>query len=132
MYRIAHNLIRWLMIQAVIKHDVDWERISFKGTIDSLREFSQAMAQARSGRKRQALWNKRLRTLAADLLPDRPGRGEPRAVKRQRNKYPPLTTPRDKFRDPPSARIAAKNLANVSSLLSKSHSPWENCIIGRC
>lgn len=101
MYLIAHNLIRWLMVQAVLKHDIDLERISFKGTIDSLREFSQAMAQARSGRKRQALWDELLRTLAADLLPVRPGRREPRAVKRQRNKYPPLTIPRDKFRDRP-------------------------------
>jgi len=101
MYLIAHNLIRWLMIQAVLEHNVDLERISFKGTIDSLREFSQAMAQARSKRKRQAVWDELLRTLAADLLPVRPGRREPRAVKRQHNKYPPLTTARDKFRDPP-------------------------------
>ena len=101
LYLIAHHLIRWLRVQAVLKHDLDWERISFKGTIDSLREFSQAMAQARSGRKRQALWDELLRTLAADLLPLRPGRREPRVVKRQHNKYPPLTIPRDKFRDRP-------------------------------
>lgn len=101
MYLIAHNLIRWLILQAVGKHDVDLEQISFKGTIDSLREFSQAMAQARSNRKRIALWNELLRTVAADLLPIRPERREPRAVKRKRNKYPRLNTPRHKFRDHP-------------------------------
>lgn len=101
MHLISHNLIRWLMIQAVRQQVVDLERISFKGTIDSLREFSQAMAQARSGRQRQALWNELLRTLAADLLPWRPARREPRAVKRKHNKYPRLSAPRHKFRDRP-------------------------------
>jgi hypothetical protein len=99
MYLIAHNLVRWLMLQAVLKHEVQLEQISFKGTIDSLREFSQAMAQARTERKRKALWNELLRTVAADVLPLRPERREPRAVKRKRNKYPLLNTPRHKFRD---------------------------------
>jgi hypothetical protein len=99
MHLIAHNLIRWLMIQAALKHDVDLARISFKGTLDALREFSQAMAQAPTHRKRQALWDELLRTLAADLVPLRPGRREPRAIKRKRNKYPRLNVPRHKFRD---------------------------------
>jgi hypothetical protein len=30
MHLIAYNLVRWLMIQAALKHDVDLERISFK------------------------------------------------------------------------------------------------------
>jgi hypothetical protein len=101
MHLISHNLIRWLMVQAVLQYEVDLERISFKGTLDALLEFSRAMAQARSQRKRQGLWDELLRTLAADLVPRRPGRREPRAVKRKRNKYPRLNTPRQKFRDPP-------------------------------
>lgn len=108
MHLISHNLIRWLMVQAVLQQEVDLERISFKGTIDSLREFSQAMAQARSSRKRQALWDELLRTLAADLLPLRPGRREPRAVKRKRNKYPQLSAPRHKFRDRPKRQERLK------------------------
>jgi hypothetical protein len=100
-YLTAHNLIRWLMVQAAREHEVDLEQISFKGTIDAFREFSQAIAQARSRRKRQDLWNKLLRTLAADLLPERPGRREPRAVKLKKNKYPRLNKPRHRFHDPP-------------------------------
>ena len=57
------------------------------------------MAQARSERKRIALWNELLRTVAADLLPLRPERREPRAVKRKRNKYPRLNGPRKNIRD---------------------------------
>jgi hypothetical protein len=57
------------------------------------------MAQARSNQKRRQLWEELLRTLAADLVPERPGRREPRAVKRKKNKYPRLNVARRKFRD---------------------------------
>lgn len=96
---IAHNLVRGTMAQAATEHQVALERISFKGSLDAVRQFSQAMAQARSKRKRQELWTELLRTLAADLVPARPGRREPRAVKRKKNRYPRLSGPRRRFRD---------------------------------
>ena len=98
---IAHNLIRCTMAQAASEHDVSLDQISFKGSVDAVRQFAQAMAQARSRNKRQELWAELLRILASDLLPDRPGRREPRAVKRKKNKYPRLNAPRHKFRDHP-------------------------------
>ena len=101
MHLIGHNLIRWTMGQAAREHEVELERISFKGTLDALRQFSQAMSQARRSRQRRQLWALLLRTLAADLVPERPGRQEPRAVKRKRNKYPRLNQPRHQFRDRP-------------------------------
>ncbi len=96
---IAHNLVRCAMAQAAAEHDVPLERISFKGSLDSVRQFSHAMAQANSNKKRGQLWTELLRTLAADLVPERLGRREPRAVKRKRNKYPRLAGPRRQFRD---------------------------------
>jgi len=45
---IAHNLIRCTMAQAAAEHRVPLERISFKGSLDALRHFTQAMARARS------------------------------------------------------------------------------------
>jgi Transposase DDE domain len=96
---VAHNLIRCTMAQAASECDVPLDQISFKGSVDTVRQFAQAMAQARSKNKRQELWAELLKTLAADLLPDRPGRREPRAVKRKKNKYPRLNGPRHKFRD---------------------------------
>jgi hypothetical protein len=96
---IAHNLVRCVMAQAAAEHPVPLERISFKGSLDSVRQFSHAMAQARSNKKREQLWTELLRTLAADLVAERPGRREPRAVKRKRNKYPRLAGPRRTFRD---------------------------------
>ena len=50
-----------------------------------------------------------LATLAADLVPQRPGRREPRAVKRKKNKYPRLNTSRKKFRDHPKRNVRRTN-----------------------
>ena len=96
---IAHNLVRCVMAQAAAEHPVPLERISFKGSLDSVRHFSLAMAQAKSNKKRGQLWTELLRTLAADLVPERLGRREPRAVKRKKNRYPRLVGPRRTFRD---------------------------------
>jgi hypothetical protein len=96
---IAHNLIRCLMAQAATTQAVALTRISFQGSLDALRQFSQAQAQARSQKMRGQLWAQLLAILAADLVPERPGRREPRAVKRKKNKYPRLNAPRAKFRD---------------------------------
>ena len=105
---IAHNLIRCTAAQAASEHHVALERISFKGSVDALRHFASAMAQARSQKKRRQLWVQLLRTLAADLVPERPNRREPRAVKRKKNKHPRLDAPRRKFRDHPKRNCRRK------------------------
>ena len=93
------------MGQAAREHGVALEQIRFKGTLDGLRQFGQAMSQARSKKKRQALWAELLRTLATDQVPARPGRREPRAVKRRKRKSPRLNTSRAQFRDPPKRDV---------------------------
>lgn len=98
---IAHNLVRWTMACASRTHATALQRTSFKGTLDAVRHFCAAITRARSQRKRQQLWAELLRTLAADLLLERPGRREPRAVKRKKNKYRRLNRPRHLFRDYP-------------------------------
>ena len=98
---IDHNLIRCVMAEVSAQHSVPLERISFKGTLDARRQFTQAMSQARAKKKRSQLWTKLLETLADDLLPERPARREPRAVKRVKNKYPRLSAPRHQFNDRP-------------------------------
>lgn len=104
-FLITHNLLRWVMLQAAQEAKVNVERISFKGSLDRLRQWAQVLAQVskskRQAKKRAQLWQGLLRTLAADLVPERPGRSEPRAVKR-RNKYPYLNCPRKLFRERPS------------------------------
>ena len=97
------------MGQAATEHSVVLERISFKGSLDALRHFAQAMAGARSQNKRRQLWAELLHILAADLVPERPGRREPRAVKRKKNKYPKLNVARHKFRDHPKRNVRRTN-----------------------
>jgi len=97
----AHNLLRWLMAQAANLNGVEVERISFKGTLDAFRQWTAALVQVhgvRKKRRRTEIWRKFLETLGADLVPLRPGRKEPRAVKK-RSKYPPLSKPRHKYVD---------------------------------
>jgi hypothetical protein len=96
-YLVAHNLIRCVMAQAVARYSVELERISFKGSLDALRQYSAAMAQARNHKLRRQLWEDLLRNLARDLVPLRPNRREPRAVKRRPKAYPLLNQPRRCF-----------------------------------
>jgi len=105
---IAHNLIRYTMADAAVEHSVALERISFKGTLDALRPFVEAMSKARTKKKRAQLWAELLRTLAADLVPERPGRREPRAVKRVKTKYPRLSVSRHRFKDRPKRNVRRK------------------------
>ena len=102
---IAHNLIRCTMAHAAAQYAVALEHVSFKGTMDALRQFAQAISLAPSKKKRSELWDHLLETLARDLLPQRPGRREPRAVKRVKNKYPRLSRPRHVFRDRPKRNV---------------------------
>jgi IS4 transposase len=99
MFFIAYNLIRCLMIQASRDYEVDLQRLSFQGTVDSTRQFSAALAQAQSGKRQKQLIRNLLHAIAADLVPYRPGRREPRAVKRRPNPCAYLTKPRHKFKD---------------------------------
>ena len=83
--------------EAARSYEAELERLSFKGTVDAVRQFSAALAQARSRKMRHALWQNLLATLARDRVPRRPDRSEPRAVKRRPKPYPLLNKPRRQF-----------------------------------
>jgi len=78
---------------------VPLERLSFKGTVDSVRQFSVAIAQARSRKKQQQLIRQLLEIMVGDQVPDRPGRREPRAVKRRPKPYQLLNRPRHRMKE---------------------------------
>jgi hypothetical protein len=100
-YLVAHNLIRCVMAEAVAHYAVDLERVSFKGSVDALRQYSDAIAQARNRKMRRQLWEDLMLNLARDLVRHRPNRLEPRAVKRRPKPYPLLNRPRHSFKDIP-------------------------------
>jgi hypothetical protein len=98
-YLVAHNLVRCVIAEAVAAHGVDLERVSFKGTVDTLRQYSDAIGKARNQKMRRQLWDDLLLNLARDLVPLRSGRTEPRAVKRRPKPYPLLNKPRHRFKE---------------------------------
>lgn len=98
---IAYNCLRALMAQASTAHLIARQRISFKGTLDTIRSFHPAMLRAKSKRTLNRLHNRLLEILAADALPLRPGRSEPRAVKTRPKPYALLTKPRHQFKELP-------------------------------
>jgi len=110
MHLLAYQLIRALMQEAALSWHVPLERISFQGAVDGARHFAGALLQARTKRQRTALYAELLRILAADGVPHRPGRFEPRAVKRRLKAYARLNCARRKFRDVPhrNRRLSAR------------------------
>ena len=97
---LAYNLVRALMLEAAWTHGVELARLSFKGTVDTLRQWTPLFAPQMFAfrRARQEL----LRIIAADQVPDRPDRVEPRARKRRPKSYQLLTKPRHQMVVSPS------------------------------
>lgn len=100
-FLIAYNLMRVLMAEAAARHGARLERLSFKGALDALRQFSLARALARNAKQRRDAEAELLRAVALGTVPERPGRREPRAVKRRPKPFPLLTQPRHKYREIP-------------------------------
>ena len=109
MFFIAYNLMRCLMAEASVSYHVGTGWLSFKGTVDSVRQFAGAIAQARSRKQQKQLYNKLIEVIARDQLPERFGRCEPRAVKRRPKPYPLLNRPRKQFKEVPHRNRYWKN-----------------------
>ncbi|WP_425609312.1 hypothetical protein [Synoicihabitans lomoniglobus] len=71
-------------------------RLSFKGTVSTLRAFAPLFAT--NARQAAQRFEELLLALAADLVPDRPHRSEPRAIKRRPKVYQLMTKPRHHMR----------------------------------
>jgi hypothetical protein len=109
MYLVGYNFIRCLIAESAALHDKPLEQISFKGSVDTVRQYTPLLAQARSRKKQSRLLEQLLETLALDLVPERPDRREPRAIKRRPKPYPLLTKPRHIFREIPHQNAYRKD-----------------------
>ena len=109
MYFLAYNLIRCVIAEAALVHYVPVERISFKGAVDTVRQYSLVLAQAPTQKKRRELVALMLSDLARDPVPERPGRRQPRAVKRRPKPFALLTKPRHLFKEVPHRSRARRN-----------------------
>ncbi|MEJ1464564.1 MAG: IS4 family transposase, partial [Candidatus Sedimenticola sp. (ex Thyasira tokunagai)] len=95
MHFIVYNCIRCLMIEAGKRTNVGIRRISFKGGVQSLRQWeSHLYKPGISQREQDTLIQLMYESIAGNVVPLRPGRSEPRAVKRRPKPYQLLTAPR--------------------------------------
>lgn len=81
MFMLVYNLVRLSMLDAAQRQGCDVDRISFIDALDAMRY---------RGRNAAGI------TLA--VHPDRPGRHQPRRIKRPKDRYTYLTRPRDTYR----------------------------------
>jgi len=102
MFAIAYNLLRALMQDAANAYHRDLSRLSFKGTADFLRQWCATCEHhLLSPRLFQKLYAELILLIASELVPYRPGRSEPHALKRRPKPYSFLTKPRHKMYVPP-------------------------------
>ncbi len=90
---LAYNLVRAVMAQAAYVAHVLPRQLSFKGTLQVLNAFGPHLRDA-SRRHIRVCHNQMLTIIAQLKLPDRPGRIEPRVVKRRPKQYKHLRQPR--------------------------------------
>jgi hypothetical protein len=102
LHLIAYNLIRCLIWEAAIKASVPPQRISFKASLAFIVEWAPVLLSCvRQPSKHNHLRHTLLDYLATCLVPLRPGRREPRAVKRRPKPFQLLSGPRKSFRETP-------------------------------
>jgi hypothetical protein len=102
MHLLGYNLIRVRMAQAAARHNVLPRELSFAAATNHIHNFAQDLRQG-SGAEFDRIEGELLKGIATCRVGDRPGRKEPRAVKKRQQKYSFLTQPRAQARE----RLAA-------------------------
>jgi hypothetical protein len=94
----ALNVVRTLMLEAAAEAQLeDPLRISFVHAIRAILSFSSALGHAPLVRV-QTVYQAMLAEIASHVNPDRPGRWEPRALRRERHHYPSLLITRAQWK----------------------------------
>lgn len=97
MHLLAYNLIRVRMAQAAAVYGVMPRRLSFSASRILIHNFGPHLSTTR-GVEHHRIEAELLKAIARCRLTDRPGRKEPRAVKKRKQKYSYLTKPRAQAR----------------------------------
>lgn len=93
MHLLAYNSLRVRMAQAAALHNVQPRQLSFQSALAFHQEFMPALQRA-NAEDQSRLEREMLKAMAQCKVGDRPGRKEPRAVKKRVQKYVHLTKPR--------------------------------------
>ena len=95
---LGYNVIRAAMAEAARAHGRVPHRESFKGALQTVLAFAEALREGTSTVRRW-LWAIVLESIARDEVGHRPNRVEPRAVKRRPKPYPLLMVPRQEAKE---------------------------------
>jgi len=90
---LAYNFIRIMMVEACMKHDALPWKTSFKGTLQLVNEFMPHFLNS-SVKKSEMMYAEMLILIVKNKVGNRPGRVEPRAVKKRPKAFPRLNKPR--------------------------------------
>lgn len=90
---LGYNLIRVLVAEACIKYGGMPNKISFKGTVQLLNHFAPRFSKVSRSRTK-TLYSELLKAIVRNKVGNRPGRVEPRAIKRRGKPFPLLNKPR--------------------------------------
>ena len=94
MHLLAYNLVRTLMFQSGVTHQVAPIGLSFQATIQHLLNFSRELAHENEPEIRQRIHEQLMYSISKERLLPRPGRVEPRLRKRRPKSYGWLKEPR--------------------------------------
>ena len=102
MHFIAYNCVRRLMHEAAEEADIEVRVVSFKGSLQALRSWEPHLNQAKvSNAERFRLIGDLYDAITNTPLRQRPGRSEPRCLKRRPKNYQRLTAPRHEMKEIP-------------------------------
>jgi hypothetical protein len=96
---LAYNLLRTVMLIAANEHGLEPREISFKGAKQTVTAFAPQLAAVKPHR-REGLLAAMLAAVAYHRVRNRPGRWEPRAIKRRPHRHDRLTQPRNVTKEP--------------------------------
>ncbi len=101
MHFIVYNCLRLLMLKAADQADVPVRMISFKASIQTLRQWEPLLKPDMSAAEQARLLSLLCDSLAASIIHSRPGRREPRCTKRRPKNFQRMTRPRHEMMETP-------------------------------
>lgn len=96
-HMIGYNLVRAAMLASALKFHTCPTRLSFAGAMQALEEYASSL-RLHSGHRHDQ-WECLLKTISELTVGHRPGRQEPRELKRRPKQYKLMQTPRDPNRN---------------------------------
>lgn len=111
---LAYNFIRVIMAEACLHQNVIPTQVSFKGTVQLLNKFMPYFINT-SKKKNKLMYAELLIKIVKNKIGNRPGRIEPRAVKRRPKPYNMLTRPRNVEKATLLRKIERMALRNASA-----------------